>query len=85
MNKHEGVEIIRAMSREDFHQNIIKGICKSIEFSHLVLAGAQDLSEEEKDYVKEALARVAPKIKLESDEDFDEVARAIASRSVKLR
>lgn len=82
----QGVKIINAMSREDFHQKVVRGFGRSNLFGGLVSFGAKNLSLEEKQAIRtELLAIGIPLALTESDEDLDDIASAIAGRSVSLR
>ena len=84
-SQSEGEKIIRAMSRTDFHRKIIRGVCRTAAFGHLVSAGAEDLTPAEKAQVRDALAAAGlPRSCMESDPDLSLIAFAIAGRSVTL-
>ena len=81
-----GAKMIEEMSRDDFHQRIIRDVCRLTEFGHLVSAGAGDLAEDEKQTIRKVLARAGiPFSATETDAELDGIATAIASRSVQLR
>lgn len=80
-----GVKFIEDMSRDDFHQNVIKGVAQKLVFGHLVSAGAHDLSDQEKDVLREYFREISPKIAPVTNRDFNDIATAIVSRSVTLR
>jgi len=82
----QGVEIINAMSREDFHQKVIRGFGRSNAFGGLVSFGAKNILPEERQQIRAELANIGIPLALtESDKDLDDIASAIAGRSVSLR
>lgn len=86
MNKMTGVEIVRDMSRDDFYQNIIRGVARTHEFSTLIVAGPSALTETEKDLLRNGLSGVGITHDMTaSDYDLTEVAIEIAGRSVTLK
>lgn len=86
MNKMTGVEIVRDMSRDDFYQNIIKGVARTHEFSTLIVAGPSALTEAEKDLLRNELSGTGITHDMTAtDYDLTEVAFEIAWRSVTLK
>jgi hypothetical protein len=74
------------MSRVDFHHKILRVVCRKIEFGHLVSAGISDMSQEEKQVVRDDLAQAGlPLSCMEDDEDLYRIARTIAARAVSLQ
>ena len=84
--KLNGIEVIGSMSREEFHNEIVRVVCKLVEFGHLVSAGAQDLSPYEIQVVRQSLIGAGiPYSVISTDKELDEIAWAIARRSVSLQ
>lgn len=87
MNKEEArmIEIIRGMSKTDFHSRVIKGIAKDRAFGALVTFGADSLDETERTKIGVALSKIDPVFtKSISNDVLDEIATIVAHRSVKL-
>ena len=72
---------ISGLSREEFRRVFLAGLCQTLEFGHLVSAGADDLSEEEKEKVIEALSQFIPEGSELNEADLDIIAWGISSRS----
>ena len=77
----EGVD---AMSMQDFRQKFIRDICLLPAFGCLISTDASKLSDEYRQELISAFKRngLTPP---STDTEFNEVARAVASRSVSLR
>jgi len=81
-----GVEIIRAMSRDDFHKKIVRKIGNSSAFGAAVSLGAEHISAEERFIVRKALDEAGIPISLtESNSDLDDVIAVITARAVTVR
>ncbi|MBQ3445959.1 hypothetical protein IJG29_04555 [Candidatus Saccharibacteria bacterium] len=81
-----GVNIIRGMTRDEFYQNIVKGVAKTSEFSALVVAGPARLLDSERNTLRKQLAEAGiPYDATVTDEDLIDIAVVIAGRSVTLR
>ena len=79
------VMFINKMSRSDFHSKIVRKIAKTRAFGALVTFGAKALNANEKNEIEESLCNIDPLFSCDiSDTELDEIATAIASRSVKL-
>ena len=76
---------ISDLSRDEFRRVFVAGLCQTLEFGHLVSAGANDLSKEEKEKVIEAISRFVPEGFELNDADLDIIAWRISYRSVLLR
>ena len=83
---HDGVKIIEMISRNDFHQNYVRGICTNRSFGALVSFMAENISPEEKLEVRTILSHNGIPLNLtESDEDLNTIAAAISARAVSLK
>lgn len=83
---HDGVSIIEMMSRNDFHQKYVRGICKTRSFGALVSFMAENISSEEKFEVRTMLARNGIPLSLtKSDDDLNTIAAAISARATSLK
>ena len=80
------INLINEIPRNVFHHKIIRGVSQNLAYGHLVSAGANDLSEEEKQTIRKLLSEVGVPIEsMKDNESLDIIANAIASRSVTLR
>ena len=83
---HDGVNVIETMSRNDFHQKFVRGICQTRAFGALASFMAEHISPEEKREVRIMLANNGiPFNMTESDADLDAIAAVISARAVHLR
>lgn len=82
--ENEAIRYITQMTKTDFHNKIIRGVAKSMEFSCLVSSGAA--SAEDKAKICEALNHAGVPIRYEKTSDFDqqleEIVHAITARAV---
>ena len=77
--------VIEKMTREEFHQKMIKVIGRRSDFAKLVTFGADTLADDEKKSVRLALAENGiPLETTDSDLKLTEIAREISARAVKL-
>lgn len=80
------INTIGAMSREDFHKKIVRGICSRKDFSTVASFGADALSEDEKLNLRTALATSGIPLEVtESDMALTATVYTIAARAVKLQ
>lgn len=83
---HGGVDIIEMMSRNDFHQKYVRGVCKARSFGALVTFMAENISSEEKLEVRTMLAHNGiPLSMTESNDDLNMIAAVISARAVSLK
>ena len=83
---HGGANIIETMSRSDFHQKYVRGVCKTRSFGALVTFMAENISSEEKLEVRTKLARNGiPLSMTETDDDLNTIAAVISARAVSLK
>lgn len=81
-----GVEIVRAMSREDFHKKFVKGIGKTRAFGAIASLGPDRISPEQKTEVRKALDAIGiPLSMTASDNDLCDIVAEISARAVALR
>ena len=80
------INFINEIPGNVFHHKIIRGVAQNPALGHLVSAGVNDLSEEEKQIIRKLLSEVGLPIEsMKDNESFDIIADAIAGRSVTLR
>ena len=80
-----GVDIIERMSRDDFLQKFVRGVCLTRSFGALFSFKAENISSEEKLEVREMLAENGIPLKLtESNDDLNEIAVAVSARAIRL-
>ena len=84
--RKDGYDFINSLSREEFYNNYIKGICKTHSFSAIATFLSANSSENEKEEVRGCLADLGvPNELMETDDDLDLIVASITERSVHLR
>ncbi len=87
-NKENCASIIEAMSKEQFHRDILRGVAAEPAFSRLVSIGIGAISEEEKQSICKQLIAVKVPVEYSTEVGFDEslasVANCITARSVRV-
>lgn len=82
----KGPDIIKSLSREEFHKKYVKGLCQSAEFSTLASFWAEYTPEDYKTKVRNELAELGIPYELTaSNDDLNDIVTAITGRSVTLR
>ncbi len=81
-----GTDIIRDMSRDDFHNKFVRGIGQTRSFGALASFFAANIDEDEKEEVRKALSNIGiPRELTETDEALDEIAAVVSARAVTLK
>lgn len=79
-------EIINEMPRDMFHKKIVRDLCQTKEFSHLVASWGKNTPKIYKKRIREYLTNLdIPAELLQSDSDLDAAATAIFNRAVAIR
>ena len=89
MNVKQCFDAIEKLSKEEFHQKILRGVAATPEFSCLVCIGAKHVTEEQKKSICEQLEAAGIPAKYEPypqfDEDLRDIGWYIAGRMVQVR
>lgn len=89
MNVKQCFDAIEKLSKEEFHQKILRGVAATPEFSCLVCIGAKSVTEEQKKSICEQLEAAGIPAKYEPypqfDEDLRDIGWYIAGRMVQVR
>ena len=89
MDVKQCFDAIEKLSKDEFHQKILRGVAATTEFSYLVCIGVKHVTEEQKKSICEQLEAAGIPAKYESypqfNEDLQDIGRYIASRAVQVR
>ena len=82
------IDQINEMSKNDFHQKILRGVAASEDFSCLVSIGIKYLTQSQKQHICDMLMQAGIPFEFFDEPDFDvaltEIAFAITTRAVKV-
>lgn len=85
-NYNSGSEFIESLSREDFHKFVVRELAQTSEFGWLATFRAENTPDEYKVKIRQILSKLGlPKKLMQTDEELDNIATAITSRSVLLK
>ena len=86
LNKGKAIE---RMNKEDFHQQIVRGVLASNEFSRLMSIGLSAIDEDDKRRICSQLTAAKVPVEYSPEEGFDEnlvrLANCITARAVSVR
>lgn len=86
---NECTQIIERMNKEDFHQQIVRGVLASNEFSRLMSIGLSAIDEDDKRRICSQLTAAKIPVEYSLEEGFDEnlvrLANCITARAVSVR
>ena len=86
---NECTQIVERMNKEDFHQQIVRGVLASNEFSRLMSIGLSAIDEDDKRRICSQLTAAKVPVEYSLEEGFDEnlvrLANCITARAVSVR
>lgn len=81
-----GVNFIERMSTDEFYQKIVRSLARGIPFGTVVSFGVKNTSEQCKTALRGELENIGiPYGLLNSDEELDEIVKAIYCRAVRIK